>query len=84
MKKISLIVMGMLSLTMSYAYMRPADPYNMYDGPEVEEERAEGSAYVPPDREFINSKYGEYIDSRSSEFRPDQDAERLFWSYNQP
>ena len=53
---------------------------NMNNGPEVQEERAEGSAYVPPDREFINSADGEYIDSRENEFRPDQDAQRLFWA----
>ncbi|AEB28607.1 hypothetical protein FN3523_0750 [Francisella hispaniensis] len=56
----------------------------MWDGPEVEEERAQGAAYVPPDREFINSRYGEYIDNREVEFSPGDDANRLFWSYSQP
>ncbi|MED7789514.1 hypothetical protein [Francisella sp. 19X1-34] len=83
MKKIILICMGILSAMLSYGYMRPWSPY-MYAGPEVQEEEAEGSAYVPPDREFINSKYGEYIDNRETEFRPGQDATRLFWSYSQP
>lgn len=82
MKKTILVSAGLLSCVMSYAFMRPADPYDMYNGPEVEEERAEGSAYVPPDREFINSQRGEYIDSRNNEFRPDQDAQRLFWANN--
>lgn len=83
MKKIILMSIGIVSFVASYADMRPWSPY-MYDGPEVQEEQAEGSAYVPPDREFINSKYGEYIDNRQSEFRPNQDATRLFWSYSQP
>ena len=68
----------------SYSYMRPYDPYNMYSGPEVSEERAEGSSYVPPNREFINSRYGENIDNKESEFRPNQDGTDLFWSYSQP
>ena len=80
MKKISLAV-GILSFTLSNAYLLH-EGENMYNGPEVQEERAEGSAYVPPDREFINSADGEYIDSRETEFRPDQDAERLFWANN--
>ena len=80
MKKISLMIIGVLGFAMSNAYVRYAGQ-NMFNGPEVQEERAEGSAYVPPDREFINSEYGEYIDSRQSQFRPDQDAQRLFWSY---
>ncbi|MED7819085.1 MULTISPECIES: hypothetical protein [unclassified Francisella] len=81
MKKIVLMSVGILSFVVSYAYVY--SPY-MYEGPEVQEEMAEGSAYVPPDREFINSRYGEYIDNRETEFRPDQDAQRLFWSYSQP
>ncbi|AJC49117.1 hypothetical protein IB642_00935 [Allofrancisella guangzhouensis] len=84
MKKLILVSVGLLSFVMSYAYMRPADPYDMYDGPEVKEERAEGAAYVPPDSQFINSRYGEYIDNRESEFSPGDDANRLFWSYSQP
>ena len=79
MKKVSLVVIGMLGFAMSNAYVRYAGE-NMFNGPEVQEERAEGSAYVPPDREFINSQYGDYIDSRETEFRPDQDAQRLFWA----
>lgn len=84
MKKLFLISVGLLSVVMSYAYMRPADPYNMYNGPEVEEERAEGYAYVPPDRQFINSRDGEYMDNRQTEYQPGDDADRLFWSYSQP
>ena len=84
MKKLIFICLSMLSIAMSYAYMRPADPYNMYDGPEVSEERADGYAYVPPDRESINSRYGEHIDNRQVEYQPGDDADRLFWSYNQP
>ena len=84
MKKIILITAGLLGVAMSYAYMRPANPYTMYYGPEVEQERAQGAAYVPPDRQFINSRYGEYIDNRQVEFSPGDDANRLFWSYSQP
>lgn len=80
MKKLSLMIIVMLSYVASYAYMRPADPY-MYDGPEVKEERAEGSAYVEPNRDHINSEYGKDVDNRQAEFRPDQDADKLFWSY---
>ena len=76
----------MLSVVISYVYMRPANPYTMYYGPGVEEERAQGAAYVPPDREFINSRYGlvEYIDNREVEFSLGDDANSLFWSYSQP
>ncbi|ALB01634.1 hypothetical protein ACH24_02665 [Francisella persica ATCC VR-331] len=84
MKKIILVAVGLLSVVTGYAYMHLANPYNMYYGPEVEEERAQGAAYVPPDREFINSRYGEYIDNREVEFSPGDDANRLFWSYSQP
>ncbi|AHB98514.1 Hypothetical protein FNO222_1129 [Francisella orientalis] len=76
--------MGLLSVAMSYAYMRPANPYRMYYGPEVKEERVQGAAYALPDRQFINSRYGEYIDNRQVEFSPGDDANRLFWSYSQP
>ncbi|MFV9924519.1 MAG: hypothetical protein AB8U93_01915 [Francisella endosymbiont of Hyalomma scupense] len=47
-----------MNVVINYTYMCPANPYTMYYGPEVEEERAQGAAYVPLDREFINSRYG--------------------------
>ncbi|QIV96029.1 hypothetical protein EDC55_11018 [Allofrancisella inopinata] len=83
MKKLILVLIGLIISMVGYSYVRYAGP-NMYDGPEVKEERAEGAAYVPPDREFINSRYGEYIDNRETEFSPSDDANRLFWSYSQP
>ncbi|APC97562.1 hypothetical protein [Francisella frigiditurris] len=87
MKKVVLLTFGLLSFaTTSFGYMNMAqqNPYAMYYGPEVEQERAQGAAYVPPDREFINSRYGEYIDNKQVEFQPGDDANRLFWSYSQP
>ncbi|ACD31155.1 hypothetical protein FTF1137c [Francisella tularensis subsp. tularensis FSC198] len=83
MKKIILISIGLMVYALGYSFVNYGGP-NMWDGPEVEEERAQGAAYVPPDREFINSRYGEYIDNREVEFSPGDDANRLFWSYSQP
>jgi hypothetical protein len=79
MKKISLIMVGILGFAMGNAYLLH-EGENMYNGPEVKEERSEGSAYVPPNRDFINSEYGEKIDPRQTEFRPNQDSEELFWA----
>jgi hypothetical protein len=87
MKKIILLVglVGFFGISLSYADMRPGyDMYNMYNGPEVKEERAEGATYVPPEREIINSRYGEDIDARQTEFTPDSNNQRLFDSYSQP
>jgi len=79
MKKISLAVIGILGFTLGSAYVLH-EGEEMYNGPEVKEERAEGSAYVQPDRDFINSADDTDIDSREDEFRPDQDAQSLFWT----
>ena len=79
MKKISLIAVAVLGFAMGNAYVLHEGD-NMNNGPEVKEERAEGSAYVQPDRDFINSADDTDVDSREDEFRPDQDAQSLFWS----
>jgi len=82
MKKIIIIISGVLFFTVSFAYMNAG--YGMYYGSDVREEQATNASYVPPQREFINQRYGEDIDNNETSFDEDSDGNQLFMSYNQP
>ena len=78
-----MIVVGFIGFSIGYSYMRPApDAYDIYNGPEVQDERAHGSEYVESNRDDINSRDDMNLVQPSSEFNIGDDSDKLFMSYD--